>query len=582
MSKTDCFRDKIDVIAASSRDLEKQLVKLFTYPGIIPENDIRSGKLFRLFVGYLFRDPDGLQAQTIIEEKDYLSLSYQGDHSNYFTQCYKPYQKLCKRIHFFGEAFDKDDFLDMLAEDGHMKRWNSYLGYIVIKPLTRGIFGATLLKPYAQRNNRFYTAVRKYPVNIFGKQLFLTTMAFTEQDQVVSNCATASLWFTFHGTGELFRTRIPDLSDITLSAGADAYYSTRLFPSKSLEINQITRAITANDLQPEIVLDNTYLQSNAWLKSIIYAYSRMGIPVLLGIDIQEYGGHQVTVNGYRFADRQKRSKGPVKFKTESILGDIELVSHGIEKFYAHDDQLGPFSRLEFITETEREPRKSSIAEEEQPGNEVGLPSTEDIKNDGVQEKDDMEDNNLEQFNTSWWKDPRKGNEVLKAYATHVIVPLKKSIRLVFQNIYDEVAILNKCLPKELDNIGYPLEKIQWDIYLNTKGIYKSDLMKELRNMSVPSDHSSRQILFSSIPEYIWVVKGYFEVGGVKTLLFDILYDAADAIVINNAFFTVFYDDNFYHSIKKNLLDKKGNFQFKSYSSIRKDKSSSKSVKIDTE
>ena len=54
------------------------------------------------------------------------------------------------------------------------------------------------------------------------------------------------------------------------------------------------------------------------------------------IEIENVGLHLITLTGYR---------EPVNIPT--VDGDIAILASETEKFYAHDDQMGPFSKLEF-------------------------------------------------------------------------------------------------------------------------------------------------------------------------------------------------------------------------------------------
>jgi hypothetical protein len=579
MIYTDLFKDKVTVIEIDPDNFEKQFSRLFHYPGIKPHDKIESSMHFKLLVGYLFRDNDGLNANTIVEEKDYLSLSYNGDFINYYAHCYKEYGRFCRRIHFFKKKFNKKIFSEMLRHDTkkYKKYWDSYLGHIVIKPLPKGYIGASLLLPYRNKRNRFYTAIRTYSVNLFGKQLFLRTMPFLEQDQIVSSCATSALWFAFHKTGELFRTKIPNPSDITIAAGSDSYNSGHEFPSNALEIPQISRSIQANGLVSEKIVDAYYLQNNKWLKSFIYAYCRMGIPVLLGLDINTQDEHLVTVNGYRFSNRKKKRQTEEYETFLPALEKIEMCSHSIEKFYAHDDQVGPFARLEFIPEKDRRTRldnqPGSNHRQHQMHDRMQTSADKDFEEER-QEQPSINSNHkneaaFEQLRTSWWTPNANGkDEYLNAFATAVLVPLKKSIKLHFQDVYDQAVLLNFALSKLLSGINF-----KWDVYINGKGQYKSDLLKELKDPTLLCEDSCRKVLFSSLPEYIWVVRAYVS-EDKDFLLFDILYDAADVDIQHNAFRTNFFNRSFHALVQRMglLNETTGNYEFGLLNYLEKDNS----------
>jgi hypothetical protein len=97
----------------------------------------------------------------------------------------------------------------------------------------------------------------------------------------------------------------------------------------------------------------TYRQDNEWgaapavevgfrmqeqllgAKGFMYAYLRLGLPVLLFLllDGREDQGHLITVTGYRLA------------ATDVLpTTDISLAADALDRFHAHDDQMGPFAR----------------------------------------------------------------------------------------------------------------------------------------------------------------------------------------------------------------------------------------------
>lgn len=473
-------------------DFEKRLAECLTYPNIKVEEKIQNRFHYKYFLNYLWNDVDGLRAQTILLEKDYTSASYLGDYINYYAHCYRPYLKQCRRVHFFKEKFDSNIFLQMLTDKSEYEKfWDSYLGYIVIKPLPKGVIGATLLKPYSKKDKRFYTAKRKYSINLFGKTIFIESLPYQEQDGIVGSCASSALWFAFQKTRELFHSSVPNPSDITISAGYDSFHTGKSFPSNGLEITQICKAIHATGLISELRVSEEYISDDKWLKSFVYAYSRMGIPILMGIDIEKRGAHLITLNGYRFNPKKKSKK-------DSKI-DLKLLSNEIIKFYAHDDQTGPFSRVEFVG------------------------------------------NNGHQFNTSWW-DNINSETILGANTICVIVPLISSIKVTFENILEEATILDFVFDKHLGL------KFNWDIYLTESNKYKEEIRIELIKNGKLYDDKATEILFESLPQYVWVAKAYVRSDDKDFLVFDLLYDAIDVNYKKTPYYANIYNTSFMETL----------------------------------
>lgn len=486
----------LEVIPVNSEsEFAIALINALSFPGIKPEQKIENTFHYRYFINYLYKESNGLKASTVIIENDYTSVSYLGDYINYYAHCYFPYQKQCRRVHFFGAKFDLDTFLNMVQLDSPKENWESYLGNIVIRPLPRGVIGATLIKPYEKKQNRFYTAIKEYSINLFGKPLKIKTLPYQEQDGIVHSCASSALWFALQKAADLFQSSVPTPSDITISAGFDTFYTGKNFPSSSLEINQICKAIAATGLISEVRDASDFTSDSKWAKSFMYAYSRMGIPILLGINLENEGAHLVTMNGYRFQELED----PIDITKSNIK--LDLISTYINKVYAHDDQIGPFARLEFLT------------------------------------------NSTYQLKTSCWENI-KSETALGADISVIIVPLKNSIKVTFEHILDRITLIDFLLRKLLS------VSFKWDIFLIESNSYKDHIRKKLGKNS-KYDVDAKEILLKSLPQYIWVAQAKIFVqndGRTEShLIFDLIYDAVDVNLKP-------YYTNIYNRTFKEIID----------------------------
>ena len=72
-----------------------------------------------------------------------------------------------------------------------------YLGFMIIRPIPETFFGKVCLKiqkNYLESN----ILTQKYSVSFFGKILEVNSIAYQEQDRILSACATSSLWTYYH------------------------------------------------------------------------------------------------------------------------------------------------------------------------------------------------------------------------------------------------------------------------------------------------------------------------------------------------------------------------------------------------
>lgn len=496
------------------------------------ESDIVLKNHFIYFLEF-FGDPQkqknyGHNAKIIVIENKYTSKSYLDDFQGHYVLAHRDYLKTCKRVHFFNYNFESEGKSDFAYKDfeeeyinfdkhNESKFWKSYLGYIVIRPLPKGLIGATVLLGYTNDLKRKYSSTREYKVNLWGIEKKIDSMVYLEQDSVIGACATSALFSAFHKVSHMFQTLLPYPNKITISAGMSYFEPGRILPNRDgLDIGQMVKAIDSIGLVSEIRSpkfvnrDNNYNFHNDWTKAYLYAYCKMGIPIVLGLEMHNdnSGIHAITVNGYYDIDNNEiqekltnRYEGNNLLKkiinrnVKPVVGFPTLKSSLIERFYAHDDQIGPFSRLGF-----------------------------------------EEENTII---SSWWN-KENPTQKIRSNVYAIIVPLENIIRIHFGLVLDKIAIIEFWL-----KLKFKLSSrdVYWDIYLDYSNEYKKQLV-EAKRFELHSE-----ILFDTLPKYIWIAKCYM---GENT--FDILFDSAE---INENFFAIhitFHNSTFKEKLK-GLLEK---------------------------
>lgn len=453
---------------------------------LLSPDNVKSHNHFIYLCDYFDSTSDCMNAKVILLEHEYISRSYLSDYSTYYSLCYYNYPRKCKRLHFFSETFDPDTFLKALIDkdDQYQNIWNSYIGFIVAKPLPEAVIGPTILRTYNEDTGnpnsiRKFTAKYRYDINIFGKKITIDSLAYQEQDTVLSACATTALWSAFYRTSSLFHTNIPSPSEITKSAGTLYLTSGRVFPNHGLDLYQICKSIESIGLVSELRNNDRIKKDMQYFKAFVYSYLKVGLPVLLGINIENRGLHMVTLVGYR---ENKSIARPSK--------EISLLGEHIDKFYSHDDQIGPFSRLTCLS------------------------------------------NNLE---TSWW-DPKDIKKKLKANVDAVIIPLHPKIRITFEDIYSKVNYIDYFFYKA----GFYKKDIIWDIFLDFSNSYKEEIL----NSSFIDDNLKKKIILKNMPKYIWRARALLN----DIILMEVIFDATD---IKRGFYG--YDIHFYDSTLKTVL-----------------------------
>jgi hypothetical protein len=341
---------------------------------------------------------------------------------------------------------------------------NSYIGFIVVKPLQKKFVGRTCLKTYPDEDGRRnFPILRKYTANLFGLELHVESLAYQEQDSVVAACATSALWSCFQGTGMLFQHEIPSPVEITKMAGNHLpedllAASSRAFPNSGLTATQMAHAVRSVGLDPLVI----GTKSRYAVNSALYAYMRGKIPSVLALRMNwqngQKGKHAIAATGYSIG-----CKNAVPGE-EGVL----LRANRIDRIYAHDDQVGPFARMLWR---------------------------------------DAETSILE---TSW------GCECVIT-PEFLLFPLYHKIRIPFRLIEGAITALDLYLEPYRQQVK-GLNRAEWDIFLTTVNDYKTGVRIDYECWG---DEEILQALSANLPRYIWRVM--LRVG--EELQFDFLFDA---------------------------------------------------------
>lgn len=435
------------------------------------KEEIRRKRHFAYFMRYL--GDQGLGAVSIVVEEEYISKDFLHDYAAYYALCFKRYDKFCKRIHFFRTSLQEEQFkLSLLGRlEKEVDIWPHYLGFIVIKPIPSTVIGYTVLRSYNYVQNapeRVFWGVRKYKVHIFGHEEELDSLAFQEQDHVLAACATTAIWSMLNKAAADYHTTLKSPNEITRDAGRMSWDGSRMFPNKGLIISQVCQAIVHSGLETEVKQPDEdkgeVSLPNPYTKKILHAYSGLGIPIILVIDVESEGKkglHAIAVSGHT-----TQPIAPVNPQTET-----SWLSANMSKFYAHDDQFGPFVRITFI------------------------------------EPDSLD--------TLW---PAPGYPDEPAKVKTIIVPLYPKVRISYEDVEAIVIGLDFILTRFCN--GKFLYDLVWDVRLQLSEAFKSEVAK-----STLDDARKLDLLDQCMPKYLWTASCY--VADIKILTFT--FDATDVI-----------------------------------------------------
>lgn len=434
---------------------------------------------------------------TIVVEWRYTDRDFLEDYASYYVRCFdEKYHATCVRLHFFKGELDEGILHSHLSRprDELERELNKrYLGFLVVKPIPHTFVGRTCLGTYEHDGRRFFPTTHKCDANLLGLGLHVDSLAYQEQDTVAAACATSSLWSVFHATAVLFQHKVYTPVEITRIATEKFPTLGRNFPNAGLTPAQIAAAVRGVGLEPELLA----VREKAELQSRAYAYLRVGIPCLLIARLFDLSdpenpipykndwesSHAVAVTGYSMGNPK-----PVPFGETPTL----LRSSRIDKLYAHDDQVGPFSRLEFDGPCFKVKRTGAKSME------VGFT-----------------------MRSSWkGRDGQVGSVCFAPVS--LVVPVYHKIRVRCDQILDLVLTADEGFRKLVAEESPSLvgsDNLEWDVFLTLA----DDFKKELRDSSELSAEAKWAHLECPWPRFLWRATCYLH--GKRVV--DFLYDATD-------------------------------------------------------
>jgi len=293
-----------------------------------------------------------LQCRTILVETHYIDRDYVYDTASFYARNLRSYPNYCQRLHFFCEAFDEARWRSLLkdANRGEMSRSlnfleKGYLGFSVVRPLPGSPIGRTVLPTLSSKADagcvREFHSVRDYVVHLGGFRLSVSGLAFQQQDQGVSACATTALWSSLHHVAYKEHLYVPTPAEITEAAARYSLAGGRSLPQEGLNLQQICEAIRYFGLSPLIVEAQPIEQGIEHDKAQLLGYIASGFAPLLAIrplatfeGMQRTGGHALCSVGLKMSDQAHQTNENFAFRDSAsrVVG-----------LYVHDDRLGPYA-----------------------------------------------------------------------------------------------------------------------------------------------------------------------------------------------------------------------------------------------
>lgn len=403
---------------------------------------------------------------TVLVEEKYIDKIYRDSYYMHFSCKHGEYSRFCKRLFVFsGNIFEKLDcynFCDLSTK----KLQDNFVGTIVIRPLRGGKIGRCLLNPhFLLKDKNIYLRYARYSATVYGKRLQINAFPFSMQDGETTTCAEVTILNLMDYFGKKYceyRSILP--SDIVSIVEKNDFE--RALPTRGLKYVTITKVFSEMGFYPRLYAKKLFADGSQF-KRVMHYYIESGIPVAMGVKVDEKTKHSVVCIGHG----------------EIIYKDIG------KKIYAiYDKEIGNY---------------------------IWIVDSSDLCRNYI-----MMDDGKVPYEEMEWKVEKSHNinisdkHILGDYEPEVLmVPLYKRMFLEAQDAYDistsALASKDIGIQKFYPNIGSKEKPVIIRLFMCSSRNYKYQRMS---NLSKKNEYLCKVYNKLRLPRFIWVCEIYDEKG----------------------------------------------------------------------
>lgn len=335
------FYPNLDLFDLGKTSMKKKFVYLFSDNG----SNGPAKSIINIIENY---------AKSVILENDYTDRDYNIAYSKYYSLSFREFERKCQRFHFFSAKIKPSDIVNFkkknhklsFDKENYEKLKKEYLGFSILRPSAPKSIGPTYIKPVQlDFKSSFVTCNIKQNSNISGLHFNVDSCPFIQQDGRVSACSTASLWIATRIVCGRFNARLFSTTEITEAASIYTIVGGSPFLSPGLTIDQFHTALY--QMGYDSVSYETENTSLYYLKKVIYKYIESKIPVIIFLKTKKNEHHALTVIGYNLT--KSTISNPKPLPNTNYYSSSDWVS----EFIVHDDQGGPYKRVELFSENSK-------------------------------------------------------------------------------------------------------------------------------------------------------------------------------------------------------------------------------------
>jgi hypothetical protein len=282
-----------------------------------------------------------LGARFLVIEEPYTDRDYSADYRAFYSGAFKTYSRRTRRLHLF-----KDDVTDVLEGDIQTQAEalgdKSYLGFIVVRPISQGPIGRTVLPFPTFPGLTVRPAARaEFTAHLVGSPLEVIGAPYIQQDSKVGACAQAAIWMAGLAVHTRHRqTPWHSMAEITrlASTPTDMALSQELpVGSNGLNPAHMIRALTGMGHQTlfDIFEPQEKDGPRVPVAPTVVRYLDSALPVVMTLEVVD---HALTAVGY------VEERG-------AAIRPGQTYDNYVRALVVHDDQRGPY-RLMPLTEAD--------------------------------------------------------------------------------------------------------------------------------------------------------------------------------------------------------------------------------------
>lgn len=282
------------IIINSSEELISFVLDILDFgDNIDSEEELEHNNSYRILAFLLKK----FTALTIAIERTYVDRIYRDSYYMHFSCKHAVYSRFCKRLFLFsGNVFENEaaeSFLKLPVK----KLQERFMGTVVIRPLKEGKIGHTLISPYFFIEEKdVFLRYAKYSATIYGLRLQINAFPFSMQDGETTTCAEITilnLMDYFSRKYPEYRSILP--SEIVRITEENGYE--RNLPARGLGYSVITKVFSEVGFSPRLYNMNLFSDVSQF-KRVMHYYIESGLPVAVGVKIDEKTRHSIVCIGH--------------------------------------------------------------------------------------------------------------------------------------------------------------------------------------------------------------------------------------------------------------------------------------------